>query len=120
VDGIAPVSQAGHQLHPHARDTVVVVAPLARLPREAVPGHGRNDDIEAVFGQRADHVHVFHDRAWPAVEQQQRSSVRLFGTLMDEVNVDAVDESFELIELIQPLLLRPPVVLVAPVVGQGF
>src|ERR1700720_4810462 len=36
VDGVPPVPQAGHQLHPHTRDTVVAVAPLAWLSREAV------------------------------------------------------------------------------------
>ena len=72
------------------------------------------------IGQRTDHFRVLHNRARPAVEQQQRPRVGLFGTLVDEVNVHAINGGFELIELVQPSLLSTPVVLVAPIVDQRF
>ena len=68
-----------------------------------------------VLAERDDDLLVLHDRARPPVEQQQRHGARRLRSLMNEMDLDPVDRRFELVELVQPPLLGPPVVLVAPV-----
>ncbi len=129
VCDVARVAEAGHQLHPDLRHALGVVSPLARLVREAVSRHRRDHHVECIgrrravrdrIGERADHLGIFLDRAWPAVEQQQRRRARNLRAPMDEMNVEPIDVRLELLEFVQPPLLRAPVVLVAPVGHQAL
>ena len=118
------VAEARHQSRDGFRHPLRTVAGRAGLVREAEAGERQGDHVErilgaaAVFhriGQRSDHLRELDDRAGPAVRQDQRQGAEFLRTLVDEVNVETVDVRLELIELIEPPLLRPPVERGAPV-----
>src|SRR4029453_17993467 len=96
---------------------------------EAVAGHGGDDQVEGVgrvaavgggVGERADDVQELHDRAGPAVGEEQRQGVGFGGADVEEVDVLPVDGGDELGEPVEPGLLLAPVVAVGPVGGQRF
>ena len=127
VHAVARIAQPRHQGGPEVGHAAGVEAGPARLVREAVAGHCRNDDVEGIrrgaavrngINQRFDHLRVLVDRTGPAVEQQQRQRIRVRRALVDEVDVEAVDVRRELVETVQPRFLRPPVEAVAPVLDQ--
>ena len=70
--------------------------------------------------ERADELHELHDRAGPAVGDDQRQRARLGRPDVHKVHVLAVDDGGELGELVQPGLVGAPVVIGAPVGGQVF
>ena len=63
-------------------------------------------------------VEKLHDGAGPAVRDEQRKGVRVSRARVDEVDRLAVDAGAEVRQLVEPRLLRSPVVLVAPVLHQ--
>ena len=67
---------------------------------------GRVAAVGARVGQRADDVQELHDRAGPAVGQDQRQRVRLGRAHVQEVDVLPVDLGGELRQLVQPRLVR--------------
>ena len=64
------------------------------------------------------HVEELDDRARPAVRDQQRDGVRVPRARVDEMDRLAVDARAEVLKLVEPRLVRSPVVLVAPVLHQ--
>ena len=92
---------------------------------EAEARDGRYDDGERVLGraavrdrigQRADHVEEVDERPRVGVGQQQRRRALDRRRDVDEVHGLAVDLGQVVRELVHPLLLRPPVEPVLPVV----
>jgi hypothetical protein len=71
--------------------------------------------VQLGFGERLDHLLELDDRAGPAVGQQEWDGGWIGRTLMDEMDVDAVDLGDELIEPVECRLADPPVVVVGPV-----
>ncbi len=124
-----PVAEAPHQGVPGQGHSAGAPAAVAGGAGEGVAGHGGHDDVEGVgrvaavgpgVGERADHLGELGEGAGPAVGQDQRQGVRLGRPDVQEVHVRAVDLGGELRELVQPGLVRPPVVTVAPVRGQAL
>jgi hypothetical protein len=72
----------------------------------------------ARLGQRLDQPGEVGEGARPAVAEQHRHGVRPRRAQVREVDALAVDLGGELRELVEPPLVRPPVVAVAPVPGQ--
>ena len=104
-----------------------MVKPGSAAPARTEAGHRRHHHVKrlrgipavgARVGQRADQLGELDDRVRPAVRQQQRQRVRLRRADVQEVHVQAVDLGDELGEVVQPRLVRPPVVTVRPVLGQ--
>jgi hypothetical protein len=81
---VAGVAEAVHQLRPRLRDAAGVPAEFGRLGGEAVPGDGRQDEVERIpggaavrgrIGQRADGLEQLDDRTGPAMRHDQRQRV---------------------------------------------
>src|SRR5262249_58142991 len=92
-------------------------------------GHRWNHDMKRILGtptvaggigQRADDLAVLVNRAWPPIEQQQRQRIRIFRTLMNEVNVEAINLRLELTELIESAFLCAPLEPIAPVLDEAL
>ena len=92
---IARVAEPAHQLRPRLADPAGVPAGLGRLPREAVTGDGRDNEVERVLsrpavrgrvGQRADDLEHLDHRAGPAVRDDQRQRVLVLRPDVDEVD----------------------------------
>ena len=124
---VAGVAELAHQLRPRLRDAADVPADLGRLGGEAVPGDGRQHEIERVLGpsavrgrvgQRPDGLEQLDDRAGPAVRHDQRQRIRVRRLHVDEVHVLTVDLGLELRQRVQPRLASAPVVLGRPVAGE--
>ncbi|GAB3834321.1 hypothetical protein GCM10027610_029750 [Dactylosporangium cerinum] len=111
------VAEPPHQLGPGPRDPGDVPAALVRRAGEAVPRDGRDHQVE-VARQRLDHVLELQERAGPAVGEDQCERVGLRGADVDEVDVLAVDLGGVVRQLVEPGLVRAPVVAGAPVSGQ--
>ena len=118
------IPQPRHQLGPGPRDPARVPAPVSGRPGEPVAGNGRDDQVERVIrgtamsrrvGQRPDDVPELHHRTRPAVRDDQRHRVRCGRTHVQEMHPRPVDRGDELVEPVQPRLVHPPVVFVAPV-----
>ena len=122
---VARVAETPHQLDERVRDAPRRPNPDVRGGSEnAVARQRRCDHVERVLGvtavqfrirQSRDDVEELHDRAGPAVHDQQRERVGVRGSRVDEVDRLAVDAGAEVVELVEPRLLGAPVVLVAPV-----
>ena len=124
---VAGVAEAAHQLRPRLRDAAGVPADLGRLGGEAVPGDGRQHEVERVLGasavrgrvgQRADGLEQLDDRAGPAVRHDQRQRVLVPRLHVDEVDVHPVDLGLELRQRVQSRLAPAPVVIGRPVAGE--
>ena len=123
------VAESAHQLgqcagHPAARP-----AGLGDGTGEAESGQRRDHQVERVgrvtavgagVAERPDHVEELHDRAGPAVDQQQRSGIGLRGPDVQEVEILPVDLGGELGELVEASLRLAPVVAVPPVFRQAL
>jgi hypothetical protein len=81
-------------------------AELGGLPRESIAGERRNHDVECVgctsamgrrVRERIDNLQLFHDRARPAVRDDQWQCLGVLRADVDEVNVDTVEISDELV-----------------------
>jgi hypothetical protein len=124
LSDVVRVAEPVHELRPRAGDAAVLPAELGRLVGEAVPGQGRQHQVECVLGgaavsgrvgQRADGVEQLDDRAGPAVGHDQRQRVLVPRPDVDEADVHPVDLRRELRERVQPRLGPAPVVLGLPV-----
>src|SRR3712207_5778893 len=114
--------RAGHKLREGIRAVDEAESILEGPKRESVAGQRRDNDAEAaaltgVRKQVNDLVELPH-RAWPAVEEQDRYGIVAVSPLVDEVQLDALQGRAVLLEGVQLRLLRTPVVLVLPVVGE--
>jgi hypothetical protein len=127
LHAVAAVAEPVHQLGQRGGGAAIRPAGLGQRSGEAVAGQRRDDQMEGVgwvaaaggrVGERADQVGEFHDRAGPAVQQQQRRGLRLGGADVQEVQLRAVDGGTELGVGVEGGLVRPPVVLRGPVGGQ--
>src|SRR6202035_1866938 len=87
----------------------------------------RDDQVERVggvaavrgrVGERADQAGELHDRARPAVQEQQGGGAGLGGADVQEVQLGTVDGGHELGIGVQGRLVGPPVVAGGPVGGQ--
>ncbi len=124
---VAVVSEPVHQLSERPGHPVGVPAGLAGRPGEPAARDRRDHQVERVrrvaamcpgVGQRTDDVQELHDRAGPAVDQDQRQRVRLARAHVQEVDVLPVDLGGELRVLVQLPLVGAPVVAIAPVLRQ--
>jgi hypothetical protein len=70
------------------------------------------------IGQRVDDLHLFCDRARPSVRNDHRQRVFVLRTDVDEVNIQSVDLSDELWQLVQFCLDFAPVVFFRPIARQ--
>ena len=68
-------------------------------------------------GERLDHLVELDDGTWPPVSQEQGSGARMRRSLVDEVQIEAVDLRGELIEPVQCRFAPAPVVLVGSVLA---
>jgi hypothetical protein len=85
--------------------------------QEAVAGKRGDHEVE-VARERLDHVQVDDDRTRPAVQQKQRQRVLARGADVDEVDALFEDGGRELGQCVQLRLLRAPVVVRPPVLGE--
>ena len=118
---IALVAEPMHQLDERAGDPPRVPAGRAGGLGEPVAGQRRCDDMERVTvraSQPWDDVLELDDGTGPPVRDDQRERVVARRARVDEVDRLAVDPSAEVLELVQPRLLSPPVVRVTPVLDQ--
>ena len=122
LGAVALVAQADHQRLPCPGDPADAPARRGRLAGEAVAGQRRADHVKGVLGapavcgrvgQRPDHLVELDDRSRPAVRDDEREGVAVWGPLMDEMDVEAVDLGGELVEAVQRGFACPPVVFVA-------
>ena len=74
--------------------------------------------ISLRVGQRPDDLHEIDNRAWPAVGDNQRQSVRFGGADVQEVDVLPVDLGGELRVGVELGLPGAPVVTVSPVLDE--
>ena len=127
LHAVAVVAEPVHQLGQRGGGAAVRPAGLGQRTGESVAGQRRDDQVEGVggvaavrgrIGERADQVEELHDRARPAVQEQQRGGVRLGGAQVQEVHAGPVDRGDELGEGVERRLVGPPVVLLGPVVGE--
>ena len=125
---VARVAQATHQLDERPGDAPHVPAARARRLREAVTRQRGRDDVEGVGGVAAvslrlgepwDDVEELDDRARPAVGEEQREGVRVRAerAWMKWIDWPSIRVR-KCSKLVEPRLLRPPVVGVAPVLDQ--
>ena len=119
------VAEAAHQLGPGPGGAVACSSRRCGSgPEKPKPGSDGitrwNAGASGVvgLGQRLDDVQVLHDRAGPAVRQDQRGGVGPRRPDVQEVDVLAVDLGDELRVGVEPRLDRPPVEAVQPVRGQ--
>jgi hypothetical protein len=121
------VAQATHQHDPGARDPHRVPAGGGRPGREPVTGQGGDHHMERVrlaaavggrIGEGPDDLQLLDDRAGPAVGDDQREGVGMWGADVEEVDVEAVDLGGELRQRVQPGLDLAPVVGGRPVAGE--
>lgn len=66
-------------------------------------------------GEGTDDFHEFVYGAGPAVGDEEGDGVFVFGSLVDEVNVELVDLGFVVVPAVEFSFVEAPVVLVAPV-----
>ena len=127
LHAVAVVAEPVHQLGQRGGGAAVRPAGLGQRTGESVAGQRRDHQVEGVgrvaavrgrVGERADQVEELHDRARPAVQEQQRGGVRLGGAHVQEVQLGAVDRGDELGIGVERRLVRPPVVLLGPVGGE--
>src|SRR5262249_27718777 len=100
LGAVTRVSEALHELTPCSRDMVGVPARTRWLSGEAVAGHGRDHDVERILRpstvrgrirQRVDHTYKLDDRAWPAMCDDNRQSIRTVRLNLNELDVYAID-----------------------------
>ncbi len=127
LHAVALVAEPVHQLGERGGGAAVRPAGLGQRTGESVARQRRDDQMEGVggvaavrrrVGERADHVEELHDRARPAVQEQQRGGVRLGGAQVQELHAGSVDRGDELGEGVERRLVSPPVVLGSPVGGE--
>ncbi|MCZ7566403.1 MAG: hypothetical protein M5U08_23525 [Burkholderiales bacterium] len=113
-----------HQLGQNPGDLLHAEARLPGPERERVAGQRRRDHRERVgrigteprrIGEHRDQLEELHDRAGPAVQEQERHRVRSAALLVDEMQVGAGDRNGELAQGVQPRFLRAPVESLVPV-----
>ena len=68
--------------------------------------------------QRIDDLQLLHDRARPAVRDNKRQRIWMFGTNVEEVNIHAINLSDELWQCVQSRLDLAPVVIGCPITGE--
>src|SRR5262252_9824159 len=76
---------------------------------------GRARAMRRWIGQRIDDLQLLDHRAWPPVRDDQRQGIFVFGTNVNEMNVEAVDLGDELRQGVQFLLAFAPIVICCPV-----
>ena len=112
---------------PSVSDADGTPAELGRLVGEAVPGNGRQHEVERVLrasavrgrvGEWADGLEQLDDRTRPAVRHDQRQRVLVRRLHVDEVDVEPVDLGLELRQRVQSRLALAPVVIARPVAGE--
>ena len=127
LSDVAGVAEAGHQLRPHLREAAGVPTELGGLAGEAVPGQGRQHEVERVLcfaavrsrvRERADDLEQLDHRARPAVGHDQRQRVFMLRLDVDEVDVHPVDLGRELRQRVQLRFGHAPVVRCRPVVRE--
>src|SRR6202161_2534200 len=70
------------------------------------------------IGQWIDNLHLLDNRTGPSVRNDQRQSVFMFRTHVDEVNVESIDLGYELRQGAQSRFNLPPVVLFRPIASE--
>jgi len=121
------LAETGHQLPPRLRNAGGGPAELGRLVGEAVPGDGRQHQMERVrgaaavrgrVGERLDGLEQLDDRAGPAMGHDQRQRALVPRAHVDEVDVDPVNLGPELRQCVQLGLEPAPVVPGRPEPGE--
>src|SRR5215218_4592682 len=124
---VALVAEPGHQPGPRGRDPLDVPAPLRRLVAEAIAGKrgahhmkgvGRVAAVGGGVGQRPEHLQELDYRARPAVSDDEREGVGMWGADVEEMDPEPGDLGAELREGIEACLGGPPVVAVGPVAAE--
>ena len=69
-------------------------------------------------GQKGNDLVHLPERAGPAVQEHDGHGIFALPPLMDEMDANAIDLGAEVSELVDGLLLRPPVELILPVVAK--
>ena len=116
-----------HQLHPQICDAPLRKVGGSQRGGEPVAGQRRHYDVERVrriapegcrIRQRPDHLVKVPERPGPPMRQNDRNRIRAFSTLVHEMDRDPVHLHLEVREAVDLALLRPPVVVVLPVVEE--
>ena len=129
LNTVSRIAKARHQLHEHSRNFLRIVSALSRNVGKAVSRQRWDDEVECVLGtaavgrwigQRLDHLVKLHERAGPAVDDDQRQGVWPLSAPMNEMDVEAVDLRLELLEPVEPTFLRTPIERVPPIGDEVF
>ena len=111
LDGVALDAEAVLDERPKARGHARAVERLIRRVREPVAGKRRNDHLMTRLDEERDQALELEHRTRPAVDEHDRLAL----SRPDEV--DAFPG--RVLELVQPALGRPPVVIGSPVLAQA-
>src|SRR3954470_24073165 len=74
--------------------------------------------VRGWIGERIDDLHLFDDRTWPAVRDEQRERVFALRADVEEMDVEAVDLGDVVWKRVEPCFALSPVVLGGPVTGE--
>lgn len=97
---VSTVPEPRHQRSEESSDLLPVEALFTRLIRKTVPGHRGDDDVKGILsaatvgdrvGERPDHFVKFHERSGPAMTEYQWQGIGVLRSLVNKVNVEAVD-----------------------------
>ena len=106
---------------------VGIPAGRGRLSRKPIARQRRDYYIKSVFrlstigsriGERADDLQLLNDRSGPPVRDDDRQSVGMLRTHVNEVDVEPIDRGDELRQGVQPRLHLSPVVIGRPIVRE--
>ena len=126
---IARVAQTVHQRSPGRRDMIDAPTDSHWLGRKAKARQRRANHVKGVsavaamggrIGQRLDHLVELNHRARPAVGDDQRHGLRVWGAHVQEMNVEPVDLSSELRKAVEQRFATAPIIVLSPVLADLF
>lgn len=99
------IAQSIHQHRPRTRGALVIPSRFRRFAGESVARKSRDDEMKGILrispvrsriNELANHMSEFQDRARPAMCDQHREGIVVFGPEVQEVELHAVDGRGEL------------------------
>jgi hypothetical protein len=127
LHAIPLIAESPHQLGECLRDSMMRPPGSTERAGEAMSGDRRNDEMKCVGGvaavrariaERSDQVDELHDRARPPVDEHERCGGRLRRPHVQEVHGLPVDRGNALRIRVERRLVRAPVVLRPPILGE--
>src|ERR1700730_13957668 len=118
-----------HELCPDVGHGEYAGSSLLRATREAVAGDGRCDDCERIggvaamrrrVGEQRDNFEHLDEASGPTVSEHQGDRSWSLTTLMDVVDSVLVDLRYKLGKRIQARFVRPPIILLQPMLNEAL